>query len=271
MLLGPIAPSRSGQEAPGGLSYSAALGRLPWRRRLRDALASDSFVLHFQPIVCLHDDTIAHHEALLRLRDCRDGSLTAPGSFLPAAEGCGLILEIDRMVLTKVAAILGSAPGTSIAMNLSALSVTDGRMLGEIDDALAREEVDPARLVVEITETAAIGDIAAARDFCAGLISLGCGVALDDFGAGYGSFMYLKHLPFTHLKIDGDFIRSLPDSRTDQLVVEAIAGVVRGMGRETIAEFVADQRTIELLREYGVGYAQGFELGRPSASVPVAA
>ena len=124
--------------------------------------------------------------------------------------------------------------------------------------------------MVEVTETAAISDMAGAREFCSGALALGCAVALDDFGAGFGSFQYLKHLPFSHLKIDGDFIRGLPGSETDQLVVAALARVVRGMGRRTIAEFVGGERTIEMLREYGVDYAQGYEVGRPVPEIPPA-
>jgi EAL domain-containing protein (putative c-di-GMP-specific phosphodiesterase class I) len=96
-------------------------------------------------------------------------------------------------------------------------------------------------------------------------------VALDDFGAGFGSFQYLKHLPFSYLKIDGEFIRGLLGSRTDQLVVRALVDVVRGMGRETIAEFVGDARTLGMLRSYGVDYAQGFEVGRPQPDLPALA
>ncbi|HTB69913.1 MAG TPA: EAL domain-containing protein, partial [Solirubrobacteraceae bacterium] len=98
---------------------------------------------------------------------------------------------------------------------------------------------------------------------CDGVHRLGGAIALDDFGAGFGSFHYLKHLPFRYLKIDGAFIRGLPDSPHDQLVVDALVGLVRAMGQETIAEFVGDRRTLELLRELGVDYAQGFEIGRP--------
>jgi EAL domain-containing protein (putative c-di-GMP-specific phosphodiesterase class I) len=240
--------------------------RRPWLERLRRALAEDLFVLHFQPIVSLEDGLLSHHEALLRLAD-EPGELIAPGSFLPAAERYGLIREIDRMVLEKVAALLGAqerSGGVCIAMNLSALSVTDPAMLAHLERRLQRHGVDPSRLVIEVTETAAISDMDSARAFCAGVLELGCAVALDDFGAGFGSFQYLKHLPFSYLKIDGDFIRSLPTSRTDQLVVRALAGVVRGMGRRTIAEFVGDEMTISMLRSYGVDYAQGFAVGHPS-------
>jgi EAL domain-containing protein (putative c-di-GMP-specific phosphodiesterase class I) len=246
----------------------AGLHRRPWLRRLRRALAEDLFVLHYQPIVALAPagatGRVSHHEALLRLADEPDGHLVAPGRFLPAAERYGLIRDIDRMVIGKVIALLEGAPrDLSIAVNLSALSVTDGGMLAHIERRLARSGVDPARLVVEITETASISDMQRARAFCAGVQELGCAVALDDFGAGFGSFQYLKHLPFRYLKIDGDFIRGLPSSPNDQLVVKALVGVVRGMGRLTIAEFVGDEPTMSLLRDYGVDYAQGFEVGRP--------
>jgi EAL domain-containing protein (putative c-di-GMP-specific phosphodiesterase class I) len=251
-----------------GFCSPAGLHRRPWLARLRRAIAEDLFVLHFQPIVSLRDGRVAHHEALLRLADEPGGGLVAPGSFLPAAERYGLVRDIDRMVLRKVAAVLASErgePRASIAMNVSALSVTDGAMLGDLGRQLARHRVDPARLVIEVTETAAISDMARARTFCAEVQALGCAVALDDFGAGFGSFQYLKHLPFTYLKIDGDFIRGLPRSPTDQLVVKALVGVVRGMGRETIAEFVGDEPTMSMLRDFGVDYAQGFEVGRPQA------
>jgi EAL domain-containing protein (putative c-di-GMP-specific phosphodiesterase class I) len=257
-----------------GFCSPAGLHRRPWLERLRRALDEDLFVLHFQPIVSLADGTVSHHEALLRLADEADGQLIAPGLFLPAAERYGLIRDIDRMVLDKVAALLGAGcagEGVTLAMNVSAVSVTDGSMLAHLERCLARHAVDPARLVVEVTETAAISDMQSARAFCVGVIALGCAVALDDFGAGFGSFQYLKHLPFSYLKIDGDFIRRLPVSRTDQLVVKALAGVVSGMGRQTIAEFVGDQDTISMLRCYGVDYAQGFEVGRPVAGIPAAA
>ncbi|MFI4989317.1 MAG: EAL domain-containing protein [Solirubrobacterales bacterium] len=241
----------------------AGLQRRPWLARLRRALDEDLFVLHYQPIVSLLDGRVSHHEALVRLADEPDGGVIGPASFLPAAERYGLIRAIDRMVLEKVVALLAESP-TSVAMNLSALSVTDPDMLGQIERALERYGVDPRRLVVEVTETASISDMPRAAEFCAGVQALGCAVALDDFGAGFGSFHYLKHLPFSYLKIDGDFIRGLLGSTHDQLVVKALVGLVREMGQQTIAEFVGDRETLELLREYGVDYAQGFEIGRPA-------
>ncbi len=263
-------------------SYSpAGLHGGPWPARLRRALDRENFELHYQPIVSLRDGRISHYEALLRLADDPSGALLAPGAFLPAAERYGLIREIDRMVVARVARMLGSdrsMADVAIAINVSALSVTDPAMLRFIAHMLARHRVAPARLSIEITETAAISDMARARAFCSGVLELGCGLALDDFGAGFGSFQYLRELPFSHLKIDGAFIRELSSSRTDQLVVRALARIARGMGRQTIAEFVGDERTIAMLRAYEVDYAQGYhvgvparELAPPGATVPARA
>ncbi len=288
LLLDRSAPARAGarddadaRALNAGLCSPAGLHRSPWLARLRRALDGGLFVLHFQPIVALSDRSVSHHEALLRLADEPDGRLVAPGRFLPAAERYGLIRDIDRMVLDEVLALLGAdagpplggadaqaaGPPARIAVNVSAVSVTDPGMLAYVARLLDSYRVDPSRLVIEVTETAAISDMDVAKAFCAGVLALGCEVALDDFGAGFGSFQYLKHLPFSYLKIDGDFIRLLPVSRTDQLLVRALAGVVRGMGRRTIAEFVGDEMTMSMLRSYGVDYAQGFAVGRPQPAL----
>jgi EAL domain-containing protein (putative c-di-GMP-specific phosphodiesterase class I) len=264
---GGLLAARSGAD---GLCSPAGLHRRPWLDRLGRALAQDLFVLHFQPIVSLADGGVSHYEALVRLADEPGGRLVAPGRFLPAAERYGLIREIDRMVLDKVAALLASDAGPQaprIAMNVSAVSVSEGGMLGHLERRLALHGVEPERLLIEVTETAAISDMATAKAFCTGVQALGCPVALDDFGAGFGSFQYLKHLPFSYLKIDGDFIRALTRSRTDQLVVKALVGVVAGLGRETIAEFVEDEATMSMLRSFGVDYAQGYEVGRPQPAL----
>jgi EAL domain-containing protein (putative c-di-GMP-specific phosphodiesterase class I) len=264
-------------------SSPAGLHRRPWLTRLRHALDEGSFAVHYQPIVSLADGHPAHYEALVRLADedgVFSGRLISPARFLPAAERYGLVREIDRLVLDRVLVLLaerkarragrrqagsgpGSDPGVRIAVNLSALSVTDPAMLAHVARGLDRYGVDPSLLVFEITETAAISHMERAQAFCRGVAALGCAVALDDFGAGFGSFQYLTRLPFDYLKIDGSFIRALPSSLNDQLVVQALVGLARGMGVRTIAEYVTDRATLELLRGYGVDYAQGYELGRP--------
>lgn len=238
----------------------------PWLSRLRHAISEELFVLHYQPIVSLDGSGISHHEALLRLADRADEPLVPPGMFLPAAERSGLIFDIDRLVLSAAIRLLGGPLSdrlAPVAVNLSALSVTGQGTLSYIASLLELHCVDPRRLIIEVTETAAITDMARAEGFCRGLRRLGCAVALDDFGAGFGSFRYLKRLPFDYLKIDGDFIRALPRSEKDQLVVQALVRVAKGMGKRTIAEYVGDGETMELLRCYGVDCAQGFGVGRP--------
>jgi len=262
------------RSAPAGSARS-------WQARLRHALAEELFVLHFQPIVSVADGELSHHEALLRLADRADGDLVAPALFLGAAERSGLIEEIDLMVLEKALELLAlhgdsdsdsdgdglgdadGAPTPALAVNLSAVTVSDPWLLARLEGALERHGAQPQRLVLELTETAAISDMAAARHFCEGALALGCRIALDDFGSGYGSLQYLKLLPFSQLKIDGLFIRRLAQSHTDQLVVEALVGLARGMGRETVAECVGDEPTLELLRDFGVDFAQGYHVGRP--------
>jgi EAL domain-containing protein (putative c-di-GMP-specific phosphodiesterase class I) len=237
-------------------------------------LEEQLFVLHYQPIVSLKDGNVSHYEALVRLADEPGGKLVAPGRFLPAAERYGLVREIDRMVLGKVVTLLAGehgGNGVRIAINCSSLSIVDGEMLAQIEAQLALAKVDPAQLVIEVTETAAISDMTRARDFCAGVQKLGCAVALDDFGAGFGSFQYLKQLPFQYLKIDGDFIRGLPASPQDQLVVKALVELANGMGKQTIAEYVEDEATVECLRDLGVDFAQGFAVGAPHPVVPLVA
>lgn len=259
-----------------GFSSAAGLQRRPWLDRLRRALQEEKFVLHYQPIVSLRPRRIrgmraTHYEALIRLADEPDGRLVTPARFLPAAERHGLIREIDRMVVAKVARLLGeeltALEESRIALNLSAVSIADPGMLAYVERQLDRHGADPGRLIVEITETSAISDMRVARAFCRGLQELGGAVALDDFGSGFGSLQYLKQLPFDYLKIDGQFIRGLPFSVEDQLLVQALVGVARGLGKQTVAEYVADDCTLALLRDYGVDYAQGFGLGRPVSRV----
>jgi EAL domain-containing protein (putative c-di-GMP-specific phosphodiesterase class I) len=242
---------------------------MPWTERIRHALANDGFVLYCQPILDLSSGTMSQYELLLRMEGDEEGEVVLPGAFLPPAERFGLIRDIDRWVVHE--AILLSArlarEGSNVEMlleiNLSGKSVGDPELPKLIERDLDETGLDPSRLVFEITETAVIANMEDAAKFARGLTQLGCRFALDDFGAGFGSFQYLKRLPFSHLKIDGDFIRELPTSRTDQLVVRALARIVHGMDRETIAEFVGDQRTVAMLRAYDVDYAQGYELGMP--------
>jgi diguanylate cyclase (GGDEF)-like protein/PAS domain S-box-containing protein len=242
--------------------------RMSWLERIRSAIDDDRFVLHAQPIRDLRSGEISQYELLLRMVG-DDGDLIAPGAFLPLAERFGLAPEIDRWVARHAIELLAADPGGHIALeiNLSGLSLSDAGLLHLIETEVARHAVDPRRLIFEITETAAVSNIPLARRLAERLTQLGCRFALDDFGAGFGSFYYLKHLPFDYLKIDGEFISGCLGNKTDQLVIDAVVRIARGLGKETIAEFVSDAALEEFVRSQGVDHAQGFHVGRP---VPVA-
>jgi diguanylate cyclase (GGDEF)-like protein/PAS domain S-box-containing protein len=237
--------------------------RVTWVERLRRAMEEDRLSLYAQPILDLGTDRISQYELLLRLID-EHGDAIPPGVFLYVAERYDLIQEIDRWVAGQAIGLLAAHPGLVLEVNVSGKSLDDSGLLELVENGLRRTGVDPRRLIFEITETAAIANIHLARGFAERLRALGCRFALDDFGAGFGSFYYLKHLPFDFLKIDGEFISGCRTSRIDQLVIDAVVGIARGVGKETIAEFVTDPETRRFLRRQGVDHAQGFDIGRPA-------
>ena len=238
-----------------------------WLDRIRSALAEDRFVLHAQPIVDLRTRETVQHEVLVRMRG-EDGELIPPGEFLHIAERFGLIVEIDQWVITRavraMAARKAMGGGLSLAVNVSGLSIGDPALLEAIRRELDAGGVCPTALTLELTETAAVADVPRARLFADALRAIGCRFALDDFGAGFGSFYYLKHLPFDVLKIDGEFVKNATANETDRLVIGAVSGIANGLGRQTVAEFVPDDATIALLLRHGVDLGQGYHLGRPA-------
>ncbi len=240
--------------------------RVTWSQRVRRAVDENLFQLYCQPIRDLATDAIAQWELLLRLPG-DDSELILPAQFLYTAERSGLILEIDRWVLSQAIGLLaGSAEAggdLKLTVNLSGRSAADLNLPAYIEQLLSGQQVDPSRLVLEVAETAAIANMDRARQFAARLTEVGCRFALDDFGAGFGSFYYLKHLPFDYIKIDGEFIRNLPSSSTDQLILDSIVQMCKGLGKRTIGEFVGDHQTVEILKVHGVDFAQGYHLGRP--------
>ena len=244
--------------------------RLSEAERIQCALTHDRLELLCQPILDLATNEISQYELLLRLRT-EDGQLLPPSAFLYVAERFGTILAIDAWVVRQAVALIAThaRAGRSLTLNvnISAKSIGNPQLIAIIDRALADSGIDPACLVFELTETAAIGNIDHAKTFTTELRNRGCRFALDDFGSGFGSFYYLKHLPFDYFKIDGDFIRGFGANPTDQLVVEAIVGIARGMGKKTVAEFVTDQAMTDRLRRSGIDYAQGFHIGVPRSIV----
>ncbi len=253
--------------------------RLEWTTRIRRALDTDGFELYAQPIQALGETSEERRfEILLRLpRPDLDGpnDVALPADFLPVAERHGLIREIDRWVVAKsvevAAACRAAGEAIRLEVNLSGQSMVDPELPAYIADLLSAGGAEPDQLIFEVTETAAIDSLHEARTLAGNLVNLGCEFAIDDFGAGFGSFAYLKHLPIQYVKIDGDFIRRLPSSPNDQLVVQAIATIAKGMGKRTIAEFVETRETLELLREYGIDFAQGFVIAKPAPVAEVLA
>jgi diguanylate cyclase (GGDEF)-like protein/PAS domain S-box-containing protein len=240
--------------------------RITWAERVRRAVQDGLFELYCQPIVKLANDSVSQWELLLRLPG-DGGELILPAQFLYTAERSGLILDIDRWVLSQAMRLIAEQRDTGcevrLEVNLSGRSVGDPELLTLIEQGLKDRAINPANLILEVTETAAIANMDRARAFATKLRALGCGFALDDFGAGFGSFYYLKHIPFDYVKIDGEFIRNLPSSSTDQLILDSIVQMSKGLGKYTIAEFVGDNETVKLLKEHGVDYAQGYHLGKP--------
>jgi diguanylate cyclase (GGDEF)-like protein/PAS domain S-box-containing protein len=238
-----------------------------WRERIAHALDKDRFVLYYQPILEIRTGMASHHEVLLRMRD-DDDSLLPPGAFIEIAEKTGQIHAIDHWVLRNAIASLAEqlAAGFDLrySINLSAHAFMDRDLLDVLRNRLDSCKVPADRLVFEITETAALSDFTATCNLMDQIRQLGCKFALDDFGVGFSSFYYLKQLPVDYIKIDGSFIRDLARNADDRILVKAIGEIAHGFGKKTVAEFVENAETLELLNTYGIDYAQGYHIGRPA-------
>ena len=244
-------------------------GEMQWVGRIRDALDDNRFELYAQPIAPLGNPALPgrHYEVLLRMRD-EKGSLVMPGAFLPAAERFGLASRLDRWVVAATLAWLAGKPErlsglNTCSINLSGHSFDEEEFLDFLLEQVSHGNVPPDKLCFEITETAAIRNLTAAAPFISRLKDLGCRFALDDFGSGLSSFAYLKNLPVDFLKIDGLFVKDIADDPIDFALVKSINEIGHVMGKQTIAEFVENDAILQLIREIGVDYAQGYGIGKP--------
>jgi diguanylate cyclase (GGDEF)-like protein len=238
--------------------------------RIRDALTQNRLRLATQPIRSLASGGIERYELLLRMTG-ESGELLPAATFIEVAERSGMVQELDRWVVARALEMMAererAGNPVSLHMNLSGASMTDLSVLEFIERRLDEGDADPARCTFEITQTARVEDYDTAGAFADRLTEFGCEVAIDDYGAGFSPFAYLKKVPFDVIKIDGTFVREMSRSDADQLVVKAIVEIARGLGKRTIAEFVEDEDTTRMLREYGVDMAQGFHLGKPVDAV----
>ncbi|WP_027950060.1 ammonium transporter [Haliea salexigens] len=245
-------------------------GQMQWATQIQQAIDSDRLRLFYQPISALTSELgeISHIEIFVRMLDDRD-QVVPPGAFIPAAERYDLMPLIDQWVVRNTLAWVGDRLHSQqkpihCAINLSGVSIGSAECLQLIKDLIAQHRIPARYLSFEITETAAMNDPEAARRFIAELRQLGCRFALDDFGSGLSSFGYLKKLDVDYLKIDGIFIRDIARCEIDQAMVASINNIAHIMGLKTIAEFVEDQSTLDLLRDIGVDFVQGYLIGEPA-------
>ena len=248
----------------GGSTIEQETGRL---KRLEQTITEGSLLLYAQPIIDLSTMRIDRHELLVRMAD-GEGRVVPAANFIPLAERYGLVGDIDRWVCDRAIGLLESstaATGWHLAVNVSAKSL-DADYVAWIERRLAASVIDPAQLTFELTETATIANLPAASRFTQQLRDLGCQLALDDFGAGFGSFTYLRHLAFDVLKIDGQFVQECARDPRDRAVVEALARIADSLGKRTVAECVGDEPTVAALRAIGVDMGQGYHLGAPASA-----
>ena len=237
------------------------------RAGIRNAVEQNRFTLYAQPLRDLELNRTTRHEILLRVLD-EVGRPVPPTGFLELAEHVDEILAVDKWVITQALRLIGAGSQTShYQINISGQSLADPLLLEFIRGAVDRFRVDPTHLTIEITETAAIGNLILARRFADGVRKLGCQLALDDFGSGNTPLGFLTLLPVDLVKIDGTFIQDLPGSKPLQTVVQGLVRMCRELGILTAAEYVQDEATLDLLRAYGLDFAQGFHIGEPAELV----
>jgi diguanylate cyclase (GGDEF)-like protein/PAS domain S-box-containing protein len=251
---------------------SERYGQMRWTARISKALEDHRFKLYQQPIVGISDNNRDHIEILLRMID-EEGNVIPPGAFMPAAERYGLMPEIDRWVIHEVFKFIRrNNPADPVkdanrvfAINLSGDSINDVTLLDYILEQKNKYNISLTNICFEITETVAISNLSKASLFINELKKYGCQFALDDFGSGLSSFAYLKNLPVNYLKIDGSFVKEISRDEIDRTMVESIQHIGKVMRLKSIAEHVEDEKTLAVLKEIGVDYAQGYYLGRPEA------
>lgn len=233
-----------------------------WAAQVKDAIREGRFRLYAQRIVSLETGESHHEEVLLRMIDA-NGGVVAPGAFLPAAERFGLMPALDRWVVSKSIELLRARPERRLFVNLSGTSLGDQALLAEVEALVGASGLPAGALTIEITETAAIADIAGLQRWARRLKEAGCGFALDDFGTGFSSFAYFQSLPVDLVKIDGSFVRDLDTNATNRALTGAMVTVAHALGKTVVAEMVERAPVAQILKELGAEYGQGWYWGRP--------
>jgi len=226
------------------------------------ALNERRLIFAYQPIVAADTRKAVHHECLLRMARA-DGTIAAAGQFIPAAEQLGLVRLVDRHALEMTVAQLRAHPDISLAVNVSGTTAGDPSWLQSFINYVRANREVAGRIIVELTETAALGDFEESVRFVSSLRDMGCRVAIDDFGAGYTSFRNLQMLRVDMVKIDGTFVRGLAQSPDNQTFVRTLVDLAKNFNLKTVAEWVSSDEEAALLQGFGVDYFQGFHFGEP--------
>ncbi len=239
---------------------------ISWSRRISDAIENDYFTLFYQPVVSLTGNKSEHYEVLLRMVMEND-EIIHPDAFLPAAERLGVAIDIDYWVvrnsLRKLSELKADGRDVYLGINLSGRIFESPDLVDKIKRYISQYNVETDHIIFEITEQTAVRYIDKASEVIQQLVALGCRFALDDFGVGFSSFNYLKRLPVDILKIDGDFIEDMVKDPVDQAMVQSMIQIAKTLGKKTIAEYVQDAATLEMLKGFGADFVQGYYLGKP--------
>ena len=235
--------------------------------RVKTALQDGRLVFAYQPVVDAVSQEVRFFESLLRMR-AEDGSIIPAKRFVPVVEELGLVRMVDRRALDLAIHELEAYPDLNLAVNISGLTAADRSWLRRLVGRLKGRPDLATRLVVEITETAALYDIEESASFVATVRDLGCRVALDDFGAGYTTFRHLKALTVDLVKIDGSFVRDIRNNTENQLFIRNLLSLARSFGLETVAECVENAEDAAFLRDEGIELLQGYHFGRPQVVEP---
>jgi len=236
--------------------------------RVQRAMREDRLVFAYQPVVdSKNPEIVNYYECLLRMVS-EDGSIIGAGEFVPIIEQLGFIRLIDRYVLERAVAEVAAHPGFCLGFNISGLTATDYAWLRMVTTILRDKPEAARRLVIEITETAALHDIEESARFVGTLRELGCRIALDDFGAGFTSLRHLQALAVDTVKIDGSFVRHLEENYDNQVFLRHLVGLAKGLGLTTVAECVETANEAAILQREGVGFLQGYYFGRPELTKP---
>lgn len=238
-----------------------------WHAQLTEAIANGRITLHYQKVVRLkRGDTVDLYEVLVRLQDAdKENGLILPSAFFTPAERFEMMTQIDRLVIEQAIAALNkiSSSYCRLSINLSEQTLKDEGFIEYLEGVVTDSDIDTGRIIFEISERIAVYSAEQIKPVMDALTVMGFGIAIDDYGAGYASFQYLKHSKIQWLKLDNSLIEGLRHDPVDQITVKAIAQTATKLGMQTVAKFVPDQETVDLLKKLGVTYAQGFYLHKP--------